>query len=425
MRLRFALLGLLLPVVTIAAAPATAVAAPVHNDGVTINVTPNPIIAGEGVLIYGQLTGTGVANQPVVLYHRVNPSRRYTVIGRTMTNAFGFYEFTRAEGLVSTNRSWFVRGPQGSQSRTVHERVAALVNVKADRTGTDTSQSVTFSGHVTPDHAFERVLLQVQRDDNRWRTVSSRRLNLASNYRIVKRWRIPGQRVVRVKFRGDRRNVPSASDPLAVTIQQNEVPDFTLSSSDQTIDVGASVTVSGKLYRPGTTTPEGNTPVTLCGRPLGMSQFSCDTAGVTGDDGSYSFTVSPEHNEVYMIQTTLPPHRHTARLLEAVRDDVSLTSSSSSAQAGQPVTFTGSATPNKAGDTVYLQRLGADGEWHTVAVRSVRADSSFQFMRVFGTAGTKQFRARVLPDPQNAGGVSSVASVSVSLPPVSSLPPAH
>jgi hypothetical protein len=425
MRLRSALLGLLLPVVTTAAVPATALPIPVRNQGVTINATPNPILAGEGVLIYGQLTGTDVANQPVILYHRVNPSRRYTLVGRTMTDSVGFYEFTRAEGLVYTNRSWFVRGPQDSHSRTVRERVAALVDLGTDHTVVDTSQAVVFSGHVTPNHAFERAVLQVQRNDNRWRTVASRRLDRDSSYQIVKRWRVPGQRVVRVKFGGDRRNVAGASDPLAVTVQQHEVPDFTLSSSDPTIDVGSSVTVSGKLYRRGTTTPEGNTPVTLCSRPLATAEFGCDTAGITGSDGSYSFTVSPAHNEVYVVQTTLPPHRHTARLLEAVRDDVTLTPSSSLTQAGQPVKFTGSATPHKAADTVYLQRLGADGEWHTVAVRTVRPDSSFQFTRVFGTAGTKQFRARVLPDRQNAGGVSSVASVSVTVPPVSSLPAAR
>jgi hypothetical protein len=106
---------------------------------------------------------------------------------------------------------------------------------------------------------------------------------------------------------------------------------------------------------------------------------------------------------VYVVKTTLPPHRHTARLFEGVRDVVSLTASLSSAEAGQPVTFTGSATPDKAGDTVYLQRLGADGDWHTVAVHTMRGDSTFTFVRVFGTAGAKTFRARILPMDRTSG----------------------
>ena len=73
MRLRFALLGSLLAVLVAVVAPNIASAAPQHNRGLTINATPNPIIAGEGVLIYGQLRGGNVAGQTIKLYHRVNP----------------------------------------------------------------------------------------------------------------------------------------------------------------------------------------------------------------------------------------------------------------------------------------------------------------------------------------------------------------
>jgi hypothetical protein len=37
----------------------------------------------------------------------------------------------------------------------------------------------------------------------------------------------------------------------------------------------------------------------------------------------------------------------------------------------QAVTFAGSAAPNKAGGAVYLQRLGADGYWYTIAVGTI------------------------------------------------------
>ena len=233
---------------------------------------------------------------------------------------------------------------------------------------------------------------------------------------------MPGERVVRVLFPGDRRNIQGASDPLSITIQQRQVPDFTINSTDPVIEVGQSATIFGKLYMKGTTKPEPDTPVTLCGKIAGQPQFNCDTAGVTGSDGSYSFTVSPVHNEVYVVQTTLPPRRHTARLLEGVRDAVTLTASSSSASAGQKVTFTGTVTPDKAGDTVYLERFGADGNWHVVAVSTVRPNSMFQFVKVLGNPGTKTFRAHVLADPLNVGGVSPPLTLTVTLPPVSSLP---
>jgi hypothetical protein len=422
MRLRFALLGSLLAVLMAAVAPTIAGAAPHHNRGLTINATPNPITAGSGVLIYGQLRGGNVAGQPVKLYHRINPSPQFTLIGRTTTDRFGFYDFTRAEGIVYTNRSWFVRGPDGAHSRTIHERVSAEVGLQANMTTADTGQPIVFSGHVTPNHAFERVYLQVQRGAaNNWATVASTRLGPGSNYTITHHWRLPGQRLVRAWFAGDRRNIGSASTPLNITIQQRQVPSFTINSTDPLIQVGQSATIFGKLYMKGTMKPEPNTPVTLCGKIAGQPQFTCDTAGVTASDGSYSFNVSPVNNEVYVVQTTLPPHRHTARLLEGVRDAVTLTANSSSS-AGQAVTFTGIVTPDKAGDTVYLERFGADGNWHVVAVSTVRPNSTFQFVKVLGNPGIKLFRAHVLADPLNVGGVSPTVKVTVTAPAVPSLP---
>ena len=71
------------------------------------------------MLIYGQLKGAPVAGQTIRLYHRVNPSPFFTLIGSTTTDSFGFYKFTREEGVVMSNRSWFVRGPGFTHSRTV------------------------------------------------------------------------------------------------------------------------------------------------------------------------------------------------------------------------------------------------------------------------------------------------------------------
>ena len=55
MRPRFAVLGVVIASVAIAVAPGIAAAAPRHNHGLTINATPNPIIAGEGVLSISEL----------------------------------------------------------------------------------------------------------------------------------------------------------------------------------------------------------------------------------------------------------------------------------------------------------------------------------------------------------------------------------
>ena len=60
------------------------------------------------------------------------------------------------------------------------------------------------------------------------------------------------------------------------------------------------------------------------------------------------------------------------------------------------VTFTGTVTPDKAGDVIYLQRLGKDDRCHIVEVRTVRFDSTYQFAWMFGNSGHRRVPR---PDP--------------------------
>jgi hypothetical protein len=426
MRPRFAMLASLVAALAVAAAPGVAGAAPRHNHGLTINSTPNPIVSGQGVLIYGQLKGSPVAGQPIVLYHRVGVQRHFTVIGHTTTDSFGFYKFTREEGIVTTNRSWFVRGPNSSHSRTVHERVSALVSIAADKTAADTRQPITFSGSVSPSHAFQRVLLQAQTgpSDN-WHTLKAGRLDAGSHYSIAYRWAVPGDRDVRVVLRGDPRNTRSESDAVTVTIQQAQVADFTINTSQPIIPIGSIVTISGVLDQTNTTTPEPDTSVSLWARGPGQHKFHKLQDTMTATDGSYSFSQQPSTNDIYQVRTTLPANRHTASLFEGVRDVLALQATPTTTPVGAKVTFTGSVTPDKAGHLVYLQRLGSDGDWHTVEVRVVRPSSTFQFRWTFGKAGTDKFRARIFSDNRNIGGASAPVTITVSgIAPVSTLPPA-
>lgn len=426
MRLRFAVLAAMMTALVALAIPGAGSAAPRHNRGLTINATPDPILAGEGVLIYGQLNNPPVGGQTIVLYHHIAGIPGYTRIGSTTTNPSGFYEFTRAEDVVMTNRDWFVReaGIHGVHSRTVRERVAALVSVSASQSSQVTLRPIVFTGHVTPNHAFERVYLQDQigsSDD--WRTLKSGLLGPGSDYAISYRFRFPGVYSMRVVFRGDFRNIRGESDVVPVTIEQAQVPDFTIASSDPIIGDGSLVKVSGVLYQPGSTTPEPTTDVTLWARTAGTI-FQPIESQPTGSDGSYSFTEMPASNTIYQVRTTIgAPHRHSAVLYQGVRDVLTMTASSGTSAVGQSVTFTGTVQPDKAGDVVYLQRLGRDGDWHTVEVGLVRFNSTFEFAWTFGNAGPHWFRARIPGDPENVGGASKAVEITVGLPPVSGLAP--
>lgn len=424
MRLRFVVLASVLAAFISAAVPAAAGAAPKHNRGLTIHAVPHSVIAGEAVLIFGQLNGPGHANQVIRLYHRINPSPSFTPISTTRTNSRGQYEFVRSEGVVETNRSWFVRGPAATHSRTVHEQVAALVTLAPSSSSGTTRHPLTFSGHLTPEHTGETVLLQSQaKSGNRWTTIKRGVVGPGSNYQIPYAFRFAGAYDLRVLFTGDARNTAAPSDVVPVVIQQAEIPSFTIQTSDPIVPNLSPFTITGTLYQPGTTTPEANTMVTLFARMPQGGPYRALTSTVTGSNGNYAFAnLESATNELYQVGTTFAPARHTAALFEGVQDVVTMSSSSSTSTVGGRVTFTGSVSPDKAGHAIYLQKLGADGNWHTVETGSVTRRSTFTLPWTFGASGVKEFRARIAGGPANVAGASAPVTIDVTLPPLTALP---
>ncbi len=424
MRLRLTVLPSVLAAVAFTAIPSLASAAPHRNRGLTIHAVPHRIIAGEAVLIYGQLKGPNSGGKLIRLYHRVAPASQFSLIGTTTTNPNGQYEFTRAEGVVETNRSWFVRGPLDTHSRTVHEQVAALVSLAASTSSGLTRHPIVFSGHVTPNHAGSVVVLQVKRGSgDEWTTLDRGRVGPGSNYQISHAWRIPGERDVRVLFQGDARNTAAASDTVSVLIQQAQVPGFTINTSDPVVLNESPYTISGTLDQAGTTTPEPSTSVSLFARDPGAPSFREVSSTMTASDGSYKFAnLKSMTNELYQVRTTYGPVRDSATLFEGVQDVVKMTASSMTSTVGGHITFNGNVSPDKAGHVIYLQKFGTDGDWHTVEVGVVNPSSDFQFGWTFGTAGTKVFRARITGGPVNVGSASPPVTVVVTQTALSSLP---
>ena len=423
MRLRFAVLASLLTAVTAAVTPAVVSAAPKHNHDLTIAAVPSHIIAGESVLIYGHLAGPGNGDQLIRLYHRVNPHAAFSLIGVAHTDSTGEYEFIRPDGIVETNRSWFVRGPDGSHSRTVHEAVQALVSIDADKAATDTRHTVVFTGNIEPDHPFDRVVLQQRNgsgDD--WHTIASGFTRGNSTYRLTHRWSLPGVYELRTVMVGDDRNVRSYSDEVTVTVEQAQRPYFSIETATPVIDYGDSTTIAGVLDKVGTSTPDANVPVTLLERPAGSSSWTAIANQATGNLGGYSFTESPQQNTLYEVRVTLKASRHTAVLFEAVRDVVTATPSSTSAPAGSTITFSGTVLPGQSGTVVYLQRLGKDGDWHTVKVGHLNGGSGYSIAWTLGDVGTQTFRTKVLSDVHNAGGASPQMAITVTAPALSGPP---
>lgn len=407
-----------------AVAPAVAGAAS-SGDSLTINATPNPVLAGAGVDIYGQLSGPSFANEPILLYHRVAGAAKFTLVSKGMTNAQGFYEFTRADGIVETNRNWFVKGPDGARSPVVHEKVYALVSLNASSTTGTTRHPLVFTGSVSPAHPHQRVLLQKEIGVNgtNWKTIAVTDTGPKSNFRFVHGFAFAGDDTLRAYLPGDPRNIASASDAVTVQIQQPENKSFTITSSTPVSVEDQQITISGTLYARGsTTTPKAGVQVTLYGKEPG-ARFQPLYTTKTLSNGSYSFTQAPIHNTVYYVALTRKPSRHTVTLFQGVRDSLKgVTYSATSTPVGDPITVTGVVLPNKAGHEITLQRLGADGAWQDIRFSTVTKASTFSFTVRFGQTGTVDLRVRILGGPANVGTASPEQAITVT-PATGTTPP--
>lgn len=219
-----------------AGVPATAAAAPalhLNRHHLTINLKPQQITSGDPIVIYGRLFGRHHADQSVQLFHRVAGARDFTPVGAPVrTDTTGAYEFTRADGVVVTNRSYYVRS-DGVRSRARFERVQALVTLQGPADSnllTGPEHPYTFSGTVDPAKVGATVLLQRQRSDgvgDDWQTIGQGVVAQGGTFSIVHHFIVPGDASIRVLIRRDVDNVASTSSPLSYQISQaqNSNPD--------------------------------------------------------------------------------------------------------------------------------------------------------------------------------------------------------
>lgn len=370
----------------------------------TITAAPNPTTSGDPMVIFGRAP----AGAKVVLWHRINPAPRFTPIQRTTASPQGTYEFPRADGVVTTNRNWFVV-VNGRRSRIVHERVFALLTINGpSNPNLVTGVPITFSGQVSPNHAGQRVFLQRQNADSGrdWHTIDRGRIGFGGQYAIVHRFVVAGDANIRVLFQGDRRNIRSASDTLSYEISQKQNPNVSINSSANPIDEGQSTTISGVVA--GVTSPQ---PVTLLARTARQRNFAPVASGMTDASGNYSFPQTPVVNTFYMVQAK---PKHSAVLYEGVRDVVTASVDQTNVVAGTTLTFTGSVSPDKNGHVIYLQKSNPSGNgWHTIQQRNVQAGSTFTLTHRVTAPGVKQFRVVIPGGPVNQRGVSQALTVTV------------
>jgi hypothetical protein len=412
---------------------------------------PTQIAAGEEVLAFGRLHCVNPANeahQEVRLFHHVWGMPGFTYVQHVTTDAAGFYAIARADGVVETNRSWYVRA-RGARSVTRRIRVSAQVTLAGPAEGqllTGFPNRVTFTGTVSPADIGARVILQRQNSltGNEWHRIDSSIVEPSGTsgaFTIVHRFIVPGDANIRVLVRSEGRNVPSESNVLAYSISQAQNTALTIQSSADPIAFGESATISGKA------TAGGEQPVTLLARTVHQHGFAPVAQSTTNVAGEYSFPAqAPVNSTFYRVQTATgagccPPgasclrsapscpaimrrRMSSAVLYEGVKDVLTAQASSATVQAGGTIAFSGIVSPDHTGHVVYLERQNAQAPgFHVIQVWFVGAGSAYAIPHRFYEPGTKLVRVYVPGGPENQGAASPPFSITVTPAPASTLMP--
>ncbi len=187
-----------------------------RRGSLTIASRPNPITVGDAVLVSGRLSGPGRSHARVVLWRRLVGWKRFHPAATARTDAAGRYEILRRRGVVATNRRWYVIGG-GRRSRTVLERVYAVVTLAPSAGAVAPGEAVTLRGHVTPAHRGQRILLR-QRFGTRWVTIAQPRLDRSSSFRVTHTFNSNRTASLRAVLPGDTRNLRSRSSVHAIDV---------------------------------------------------------------------------------------------------------------------------------------------------------------------------------------------------------------
>jgi hypothetical protein len=184
----------------------------------TIASSPNPSKAGTKVVISGGFTTNPQSGAQVVLWRELAGQSSFHQMSQTKTDGSGHYTFTLGRGAVMADQAWYVTAG-GLQSSTIQQRVNAVVVLSSSARSTGVGHVFRLSGHVTPSHAGEVVLIQARRGGGAWRVIARPRLGHASSYAVSGHFSQPGAVQLRAVLPGDGLNQRSTSPTVTVAVK--------------------------------------------------------------------------------------------------------------------------------------------------------------------------------------------------------------
>lgn len=410
-------------------------ASPSGGCKLSVNAAPRYVENGESAEVFGQLScngGTSVANQTVTVMERLAGSAA-TSAGTATTDSAGHYELTSPALTVDTS---FYTTALGAQSGTKTVRVSPKVTLAGPPEGAELftgrgpivpsahkaayRNTVTFTGSVSPADAGAFMALQREEANSGelWRRIGTGTVGAGGSFTIVHTFSVPGDASIRVVVRPGRRdlNGPGVSETISYEISQSQNPALTIVSSAEPISYGQPVTISG------TVAGGVGTPLTLLQRLRGEKNFVAVAKTTSASGGAYAFAAqTPSQSVFYQV---MGAGKTSAVLFEGVKYGLAAPAPASAAQAGQPLTFTGTVTPAQPGHVVYLQVANPSGiGMHTVEVGTENSTGAFSIVHSQYVPGVKRFRVKVPGEPEYESIASSPFTVNIAPAPPAALTP--
>jgi hypothetical protein len=153
----------------------------------------------------------------IVLWQRLTGQRKFHRVALTRTDRTGHYRIVWRVGRIWTNHRWYVTA-RGLRSRTITERVRALVTLSSSASAAAPGDLITFAGHVAPAHSRQRIAIE-QSAGSGWQVIAQPRLSRGSDYVVAHAFGNDGVVSVRAVLWGDRRNIRSFSDAVSIDVK--------------------------------------------------------------------------------------------------------------------------------------------------------------------------------------------------------------
>jgi hypothetical protein len=163
------------------------------------------------------MTSNPVSGAQVVLWRKLSGQSSFSQFTQTATDSAGQYRFTMQRGSVNADQQWYVT-TNGLTSPTLQQKVNALVGLAAASHSVTAGQPVALSGHVTPSHAGQVLLIEQSRGGS-WAVIAKPRLSHVSGYTLSHRFIHSGAVKLRAVLPGDARNNRSNSPTLTLTVK--------------------------------------------------------------------------------------------------------------------------------------------------------------------------------------------------------------